>query len=217
MFSIFFVTFSFSFSAKKSFLFPKNNLKNYLGRKNLQDSKCIFLVLLYSSSSMIHIFEEKTECNTVKKLTKFAIFSQPLHIKHWKKIRFPFVWIFFAQEWTHLNKFSPSKSLNQKQSFRQMWKRIKHELYEKKAYIKKTNIYKVSRHQFLTRYGLQPLPGNYSGDKIYAKSNWLCKCPEEREEELQVMSGKCKVYGDLPQMFWDLATMSTWWNCLLGF
>ena len=82
--------------------------------------------------------------------------------------------------------------------------RIKYELYEKKSYINNTNIYKL-RQQFRTRYGLQPFAGNYSGNKIYAKSNWLCKCQEAREEELHIMSGRCKVYGDLPQMFGDLS------------
>ena len=82
--------------------------------------------------------------------------------------------------------------------------RINHELYEKKAYIKNKNIYKV-RQQFRTRYGLQPFAGDYLGDKRYAKSDWLCKCQEAREEELHVMSGRCKVYGDLPQTFGDLS------------
>ena len=82
--------------------------------------------------------------------------------------------------------------------------RIIHEVYEKKEYLKNKNINKV-RQQFCSRFGLQPFAGNYSGDNRFARSNWLCKCQVAREEELHIMSGKCTVYGDLPQKFGDLS------------
>ena len=33
--------------------------------------------------------------------------------------------------------------------------------------------------------------------KRFAKYNWLCRCEEAREDESHLVSGKCKVYGDL--------------------
>ena len=83
--------------------------------------------------------------------------------------------------------------------------RMKTEVYEKKEYVKNKNIQKV-RQQFRSRYGLQPFAGNYSKDRRFAKSNWLCKCQESREEELHIMSGKCKVYGDLIHKYRDLSS-----------
>ena len=38
----------------------------------------------------------------------------------------------------------------------------------------------------------------------YAKSDWLCRCLEEKEEESHITSGSCKVYGDLTSQFGDL-------------
>ena len=44
---------------------------------------------------------------------------------------------------------------------------------------------------------MQPFAGNYSKDKRFMKSNWLCKCGQEREEENHLISGSCDVYGDI--------------------
>ena len=59
--------------------------------------------------------------------------------------------------------------------------------------------------QFQTRFGLQRFAGNYSKDKSFARSNWMCKCLESREVENHLMSGECKVYGDLALKYSDLA------------
>ena len=47
--------------------------------------------------------------------------------------------------------------------------------------------------------------GNYSKDKRFAKTSWLCVCGEEREEEQHLISGHCKVYGDLTHKYDNLA------------
>ena len=60
------------------------------------------------------------------------------------------------------------------------------------------------RQEFRTRFGLQPFAGNYSHDRRFAGSQWLCKCREEREEEAHLLSGQCKVYGDLTLQYDDL-------------
>jgi hypothetical protein len=81
--------------------------------------------------------------------------------------------------------------------------RILTDTYGKKDYILKKNIHNV-RQQFRARYGLQPFAGNYSHDRRFAGSQWLCKCQEEREEEAHLLSGLCKVYGDLTLQYDDL-------------
>ena len=81
--------------------------------------------------------------------------------------------------------------------------RISQEIYQKRDYILFKNI-STARQHYRTRWGMQAFAGNYSHNKIYAKSNWLCLCLESREEESHLKSGDCKVYGDLTQQFSDL-------------
>ena len=64
-------------------------------------------------------------------------------------------------------------------------------------------MYNVRKH-YRSRFGLQPFAGNYSKDKRFAKSSWLCLCKEEREEEIHILSGNCKVYGDLNDKYSNL-------------
>ena len=46
--------------------------------------------------------------------------------------------------------------------------------------------------------------GNYSNNRRYAKSNWLCLYQNLREEESHLMPGECAVYGDLASKYSDL-------------
>ena len=81
--------------------------------------------------------------------------------------------------------------------------RIRDEEYGKKDYIYSQTI-SDTRKWYRTRYFLQLFAGNFSHDKKYAKSDWLCRCQEAIEEEVHISSGKCKVYGDLSSKFGDL-------------
>ena len=81
--------------------------------------------------------------------------------------------------------------------------RIGAEIYEKKDYILSKNIFTARQH-YRARWGMQAFAGNYSHDKRYAGSNWLCLCQESREEESHLISGNCKVYGDLTLKYSDL-------------
>ena len=65
------------------------------------------------------------------------------------------------------------------------------------------NIFSVNQ-QYRTRFGLEKLAGNYSNDRRFVSSEWLCRCEEAREEESHLTSGKCKVFGDLKERFGDL-------------
>ena len=81
--------------------------------------------------------------------------------------------------------------------------RIIGEDYGKKQYISKKNIFNV-RVQYRARFGLEKFAGNYSKDRRFSSSEWLCRCKESREEESHLTSGKCKLFGDLKERFGDL-------------
>ena len=55
--------------------------------------------------------------------------------------------------------------------------RISVEEYGRKSFIQQKNIISVCQ-QFRTRFGLQPLAGNFSHDRRFANTNWLCKCQQ---------------------------------------
>lgn len=74
--------------------------------------------------------------------------------------------------------------------------RIQKETYGKKEYLKNKNIYSA-RQMYRTRFGMQPFAGNYSHDRRFARSEWLCQCREAREEESHLLSGNCPVYGEI--------------------
>ena len=81
--------------------------------------------------------------------------------------------------------------------------RINSEEYGKKDYISSKDIQRVRQH-YQTRFGLQNFAGNYSNDNRFAKTSWLCRCLESRENESHLISGKCKVFGDLNERYGDL-------------
>ena len=87
---------------------------------------------------------------------------------------------------------------------KEKFERLTHEDYGKKEYILKKNISSV-RKQFRTCFGLQFFAGNYSHDKRFKKTDWLCKCKESREDEAHLVSGQCSIYGDLTYKYSDLS------------
>ena len=74
--------------------------------------------------------------------------------------------------------------------------RILKEGYGKKKYLSNKNIHQA-RLYFKTRVSMMPFAGNFSHDKRFLKSDWLCQCEQEREKEDHLLSGQCPVYGDL--------------------
>ena len=81
--------------------------------------------------------------------------------------------------------------------------RIKTEPYGKQNYVNNTTI-EQARGWFRTRFGLQDFAGNYSHNRKFAKSDWLCRCKTAKEEEGHIVSGNCSVYSDLRSQFGDL-------------
>ena len=82
--------------------------------------------------------------------------------------------------------------------------RIGGEEYGRKDYMKHQTI-GDTREWFKTRFGLKPFAGNFSHDRRYAKSDWLCPSKTSRQEEGHITSGNCEVYGDLKSQFGDLS------------
>ena len=82
--------------------------------------------------------------------------------------------------------------------------RIANEEYGKKSYVSNHNI-EISRKWFRTRFGLQDFAGNYSHNRKFAKSDWLCRCKSDRVEEGHIIRGQCSVYEDLRPQFGDLS------------
>ena len=72
----------------------------------------------------------------------------------------------------------------------------------KKTYMTENLMSKV-RQIFLTRVKLQPFAGNFKADKRFAKTEWLCRCGWEIEQESHLVSGECPVYGDLVTLLED--------------
>jgi hypothetical protein len=82
--------------------------------------------------------------------------------------------------------------------------RIMTEKYGKKEYISSETLLNVRQH-FYSRVKMQPFGGNYSKDRRFMKSDWLCKCKLEREEESHLLSGDCPVYGDIRDRYENMA------------
>ena len=82
--------------------------------------------------------------------------------------------------------------------------RMKSEEYGRKTYVSKKSM-EESRNWFRTRFFLQPFAGNYTHDRRFAKSNWLCQCKGDIEQEGHIVSGKCDIYSDLRDKYGDLS------------
>ena len=82
---------------------------------------------------------------------------------------------------------------------------IKTESYGKKKYFKDKNI-KASRNHYRARFRMQNFAGNFSKDKRFAKSNWLCKCKSSIESETHILEGKCETYSKIRNKYKDLTT-----------
>jgi hypothetical protein len=77
------------------------------------------------------------------------------------------------------------------------------EKYGKKAYMSVKNVHQV-RFQFRARLGLLAFAGNYSHDRRFAGTQWLCRCREEKEDESHLLSGRCPVYGPIREKYGSL-------------
>ena len=75
--------------------------------------------------------------------------------------------------------------------------------YGKKKYFEQKKIKDV-RKVFQAKVSMLPFAGNFKKDRRFAKTQWLCRCLEEKEEERHILGGKCPVYRDLFEKFENL-------------
>jgi hypothetical protein len=81
--------------------------------------------------------------------------------------------------------------------------RIMKDQYGKKDYIGKELISEV-RQWFRSKTGLLPFAGNYSNDRRFAQTEWMCRCDREKEDEAHIVAGNCPVYEDIRDTYGDL-------------
>ena len=94
--------------------------------------------------------------------------------------------------------------LREEASGKQKCDKIMLERYGKKTYISEGKIKDV-RQQFKSRVRMLPFAGNFSKDKRFARTEWLCRCQAEREEEGHLKEGNCPVYSDIRADYGDLS------------
>ena len=80
------------------------------------------------------------------------------------------------------------------------WARIPREEYGKKGYIEKKQLNDV-RQTYRTRFSMLPFAGNYSHDRRFANTDWLCQCRIEKENEAHLLSGNCHIYGKIREKY----------------
>ena len=85
---------------------------------------------------------------------------------------------------------------------------IQNEEYGKKNYVDSKQIQYV-RKAFRTRFGMNNFAGNYSHDRRFARTDWLCRCRQAKETESHILSGECEVYGDIRNEFENLDDLDT--------
>ena len=81
--------------------------------------------------------------------------------------------------------------------------RIKNEAYGKQNYVSNSTI-EEARNLYRTRFGLQNFAGNYSHNRKFASTDWLCRCKGAKEEEGHIVTGDCPVYSDQRSQFGNL-------------
>ena len=82
------------------------------------------------------------------------------------------------------------------------------EEYGKKDYVKGKSIHQA-RSIFRTKFGMHAFAGNYSHDRRFARTDWLCHCQKARENEEHLISGECETYGEIREIFKYLDELET--------
>ena len=83
--------------------------------------------------------------------------------------------------------------------------RIMADNYGRKEYFKNQNIHQTRKY-FRTRVSMDRFAGNYSHDRSFARTGWMCHCGLEREEVSHLTSGTCPTYKDIFEKFDNLSS-----------
>jgi hypothetical protein len=81
--------------------------------------------------------------------------------------------------------------------------KIMKDKYGKKTYMSESLIGEV-RKWYRTRVGMLPFAGNYTHDKRFARTDWMCRCETSKENEPHLRSGECPIYNDLIEKYTNL-------------
>jgi hypothetical protein len=73
----------------------------------------------------------------------------------------------------------------------------------KKEHLSEKSIFEV-REIYKSRFKMHPFAGNFSHNRRFMKSDYLCRCLKEKETEGHLISGKCPVYRDIRDKFDNL-------------
>ena len=73
--------------------------------------------------------------------------------------------------------------------------KIMKETFGKKNYVTKNKVGEV-RNIFKARVGMSEFADNFSKDKRFMRTNWLCRCGDQRESESHILE-ECLVYEDI--------------------
>ena len=76
------------------------------------------------------------------------------------------------------------------------------ESYGKKEYIGKRKVGEV-RNIFKARVGMTEFADNFGKDERFLRTNWMCRCGDERESENHIMK-ECPIYEDIRRKYEDL-------------
>ena len=81
--------------------------------------------------------------------------------------------------------------------------KIRNELYGRKGYFQHKTPHQT-REMYATRVSMQPWAGNFSHDRRFARTGWMCRCGDSLELQQHVVTS-CPMYGDLRMKCGDLS------------
>ena len=84
----------------------------------------------------------------------------------------------------------------------QKCQKIAEDFYGRKSYFDRKVPSQV-RAYFATRVGMLPVAGNFRQDRRFARTSWLCRCGQEREEERH-LTDTCPLYRDIRVQYSNL-------------
>ena len=94
------------------------------------------------------------------------------------------------------------KMRNKKGQIMKKCQNISQDFYGRKLYFD-NKVPSQVRSYFATRVGMLPLAGDFRQDRRFARTGWLCRCGEEREEERH-LTDSCTLYKDIRQQYSNL-------------
>ena len=103
-----------------------------------------------------------------------------------------------------------TKMKNKEGDIMQKCQKIAEDLYGRKSYFDRKVPSQV-RSYFATRVGMLAVAGYFRQDRRFARTSWLCRCGQEREEERH-LTDTCPLYRDIRVQYSNLGEATSWWT-----